>query len=242
MRENGQVNELFINYRNDDQPYAATMIERDLSRRFGSERVFRASKSIRPSEDFAEVLRANVRNCRVLIAVIGDRWLLEKDGSAVRDTPRTTDDWTRWEITEAFRCGKPVIPVLIGRTTPKLPSRDVPEWIARLSRCQYVRVDKHNADADLDKLAQAVSALVPELVELGQAPATAHPASGAINSASHVQGPVLQARDHVHQQTGGIGSIGTVVSHPTGPVHTGSGNQYNGPYPPGADPRGQDRA
>jgi hypothetical protein len=233
------MNEVFINYRNADQPNTATLIERDLSRRFGSERVFRASKSIRPSENFAKVLRANVRNCRVVIAVIGDRWLLEKHGEIDLDALRTKDDWTKWEIQEAFRCDKPVLPVMIGRTTKKLPLKGVPSWVARLAGCQYVRFDSRNADADLDQLARAVSGLVPELVESGAEPGRgdAGTADGTANTATGSQGPVLQARDHVHQQTGGIGSIGTVVSHPTGPVHTGSGDQFNGPYGPPLDDR-----
>lgn len=218
--------EVFLNYRNGDQPEAAALIERDLSSRFGSAHVFRASKSIRPSANFAEALRAGVRNCRVLVAVIGKRWLVDVPGSDDVETPASTDDWTQWEIREAFRCGKHVLPVLVGRTTEKLPLSGVPDWVARLAQCQYLRFDSRNAEADLEQVARAVAELVPEL----GGPAT--------DSAEPAKGTVFQARDHVHQQTGGIGSIGTIVTHPTGPVHTGSGNQYNGPHPFGGQ---QDR-
>jgi hypothetical protein len=43
------MHEVFINYRTGDSDEAATMIERTLSERFGTERIFRAAKSIAPS-------------------------------------------------------------------------------------------------------------------------------------------------------------------------------------------------
>lgn len=206
------MNEVFINYRSDDQPNTATLIARDLARRFGSERVFRASNSIRPSENFAEVLRSGVRNCRVLVAVIGENWLPDVD------SPR--EDWTRWEIQEALRCDKPVVPVLVGRKTERLPRTGMPRWVIQLASLQYVRFDSRNAEADLDRLAAELTELVPELEPAAAQEKTDSPASTA-NTATDVHGPVFQARDHVQQ-------VGTLVSNPTGPVHTGSGNQYNG--------------
>ena len=42
------MSEIFINYRGSDEPYAAALIDQELSRRFGPARVFRAGRSIRP--------------------------------------------------------------------------------------------------------------------------------------------------------------------------------------------------
>lgn len=48
----------------------------------------------------------------------------------------------------------------------------------------------------------------------------------------HVQGPVIQARDHTERRRGGIGnvgSIGTAITDARGPVNVGPGNQFNTP-------------
>ncbi|HEY1486996.1 MAG TPA: TIR domain-containing protein, partial [Micromonosporaceae bacterium] len=65
---------IFINYRNSDEPYAAALIDQDLCRRFGARNVFRASRSIPVGIDFEQEVRDRLAQCRVLIAVIGQRW------------------------------------------------------------------------------------------------------------------------------------------------------------------------
>jgi len=52
---------VFINYRNEDEPFGAVLVDHELSVRFGEDRVFRASRSIRPGEDFATAILSAVR-------------------------------------------------------------------------------------------------------------------------------------------------------------------------------------
>ncbi|MGH8573278.1 MAG: TIR domain-containing protein, partial [Gammaproteobacteria bacterium] len=65
---------VFINYRSEAAAWAV-VLDRELSERFGVDRVFRAPRSIRPSEDFIDRILQGVRSSSVLLAVIGPTWL-----------------------------------------------------------------------------------------------------------------------------------------------------------------------
>ncbi|WP_162795627.1 toll/interleukin-1 receptor domain-containing protein [Nonomuraea lactucae] len=151
---------VFINYRGLDNAWAV-LLDRELNRRFGEDVVFRAGRSIRPSEDFAERLLAAVRKSDILIAVIGPRWLT----AASRSGRRLLDDekdWVRREIAEAFRCGIPVLPVLVEDAAFP-PEDQLPPDIARLARCQHLRLHHRNADYDIARLVAELHHLVPAL-------------------------------------------------------------------------------
>jgi len=101
----------FINYRGDDSDTAAALVDRELTARFGSDRVVLDSRSVLAGADFAEELLVRLRSCSVLLVVIGPRWLTVTDAAGHRriDDPA---DWVRREITEALSHGLRVIPVL----------------------------------------------------------------------------------------------------------------------------------
>jgi TIR domain len=150
--------QIFINYRNDDEPFGAALIDHVLSDRFGPDTVFRAAKSIRPGEDYVTALISGVRRSAVLLVVMGPRWSLP---AGDRSRPAGCVDWVRLEIAEAFRHDVRVIPVLLG-TDPPTPA-DLPPDVAPLGRCQYVRI-RHRCEAyDINHLAYQLAALVPGL-------------------------------------------------------------------------------
>ena len=66
---------IFINYRGEDSQTAAALIDRELTARFGSDRVFLDCRSIPAGSDFADELLERVRACSVLLVVIGPHWL-----------------------------------------------------------------------------------------------------------------------------------------------------------------------
>src|SRR6202042_1081541 len=68
------MHEVFINYRTCDGDEAAILIERTLSGRFGTERIFRAAKSIPPGEPYPETLLNAARSSTILLAVMGPDW------------------------------------------------------------------------------------------------------------------------------------------------------------------------
>lgn len=152
---------IFISFRTDDEPFAATLIDHTLSDRFGADQVFRSSRSIRAGDDFDTVIRTVLRRCDVLLAVIGPRWLSAADGTGRRRLHQR-DDWVRREIRTALREGTRVVPVLLnGAARPRV--EDLPADLADLARKQTLRLAHRHAPQDLDHLVEQLTGLVPEL-------------------------------------------------------------------------------
>lgn len=134
---------IFVNYRVLEQPGYATLLHRELAARFGADRVFLASRSLRAGDDFVAEVFAHLRRSQVLLAVIGPRWL------DFAGDPES--DWVLREIAEAFALGLRVIPVLIEDA--ELPE-NLPPSVAALARCQYVRLRHYSIDSDIGVLVQ----------------------------------------------------------------------------------------
>jgi len=151
---------VFINYRAQEQAGYAALLDRELAERFGPGAVFRASRSIRPGDDFVRAILENLRLCRVLLAVIGPEWLAS--GRSGHDQQGDEPDWVHREIAEALTHGIRVIPVLVEDA--RMPSEvDLPTDIAALARCQYLRLHHRNIDNDIGRVVDELGRLVPEL-------------------------------------------------------------------------------
>jgi hypothetical protein len=66
---------IFINYRRDDTSGNAGRIFDRLAKRFGTEAVFRDVATIGAGEDFRGSIQRKIKSSRVLLALIGPRWL-----------------------------------------------------------------------------------------------------------------------------------------------------------------------
>ncbi|MFD3797488.1 toll/interleukin-1 receptor domain-containing protein [Streptomyces californicus] len=230
------MSDVFVNYRTGDEESAATMVARELVRRFGAERIFFASSSIEPGQRFpAELVRA-VEECEALLAVIGPRWA-EVRGADGHPALEAEQDWTRREIETALDRGVLVIPVLVGKATRIDPAL-LPESLRELADCQYRRFDHRNAGADLAALGDALARLLPELGAADRDAQAAHERTQAksrkkpAGDATHTR---MRTRDVEQRVRGGIGNLngdlsGTFVNEPQGPVNTGRGHQYNAPH------------
>ncbi|GLU46530.1 toll/interleukin-1 receptor domain-containing protein [Nocardiopsis ansamitocini] len=225
------MSRVFINYRTGDEEASATLIDRELSHRFGTREIFRASKSIRPGDDFERELLNAVRRSDLLLAVIGPAWFDAGDGRGGRalDDP---GDWTRREIVEAFAYGIRVVPVFIG-AQQRLPRHGLPEDLEPLRKCQYVRFSHRNADADIERLVEKVAEAVPGLVDCSSGTDSGSDGRGDRNTIRDLHGSGKQGRDSIDNRSGGTGDVGinhgTVIGTANGPLHTGSGTQVNGP-------------
>jgi hypothetical protein len=227
--------DVFVNYRTGDEESTATMIARELTRRFGDERIFFASNSIEAGRRFpAELVRA-VEECEALLAVIGPRWA-EVRGADGHPALEAEQDWTRREIQTALDRGILVIPVLVGKAT-RIDRAILPADLVELADCQYRRFDHRNADADLTALGDTLARLLPELGAVDQdARAPRERAEATSHKKSAEAGPArMRARDVEQRVRGGIGNLngdlsGTFVNEPQAPVNTGRGNQYNAPH------------
>jgi hypothetical protein len=156
----GSRAKIFINYRGSDAGWAV-YLDNVLSTRFGADRVFRASRSIQPSEDFIDRILSTVEASKVLVAVIGPGWLAATDRTGRRALDGE-DDWVRREIAYAFDKQVPVLPLLVDDTAPLRPD-DLPHDIAQLARCQYLRMSYRSAETDTGRLSAELVGLVPEL-------------------------------------------------------------------------------
>lgn len=183
--------DVFINFRNDDDGSAATMIERDLSARFGPEKIFRDSKSISAGDEFPQRLLSAVHDSRVMLAVVGPRWLKVRDGRRALDDEQ---DWVRRELLEARQRGVRVIPVLIG-DTKRLDHTKLPPDLAWLAHVQYRRVNNREADADLAALAAELAELVPGLQDRTKVAGQTGNAARVTNISGN-SGPVHAGRGH----------------------------------------------
>ena len=147
--------QVFINYRGEDSHSYGALLYTDLARRFGADQVFLDCESIPAGADFESELLERVRSARVILAVIGPRWLSATDSTGRRiDDP---DDWIRRELVEAFTAGVRVIPVLTDHAL--LPAEaELPADIAALSRRQ-ARPLRHRESYDerLPRLARLSS-------------------------------------------------------------------------------------
>jgi hypothetical protein len=109
------VARIFISYRRLDSAYVADAIKTRLWERFGKESVFFDIDTIPLGGDFRSHITHAVNKCDVLLAIIGDQWLIETGANGQRrlDDPA---DYVRLEIEAALKRGIPVIPVLVGQT------------------------------------------------------------------------------------------------------------------------------
>jgi TIR domain len=149
---------IFINYRRRDEAYAAALLDEKLSKYFGSNFIFRASRSISAGADYEISILHAIEHCQVMLVVIGPNW----SSALLNGSADIRDDWVRREISEAFKREIPVIPILLTGTV-RLCEDDVPPDIARLARSQYLRFDYRNFEEDSRRIAHELGRAVPRL-------------------------------------------------------------------------------
>src|SRR5258706_2400272 len=103
MCHGGRMPNVFINFRGRDQAGYAALLDRELSDRFGASAVFLSSRSIVPGAVFVTEILANLRESKVLLAIIGPDWLMYGHTGG----PEDTVDWVHREIAEALLDGVP---------------------------------------------------------------------------------------------------------------------------------------
>ncbi len=127
---------IFISYRREDTSYQTTTIYEFLRSRFGEEDVFMDVDTIPAGVDFREYLHEAVSGCDVLLAVIGEHWLVDRQGNRRLEDAR---DFVRIELEAALQRHIRLIPVLVGDTTMPGPG-DLPESIQDLAFRNAVQV------------------------------------------------------------------------------------------------------
>jgi hypothetical protein len=145
---------IFLSYRRDDTAGHAGRLRDSLAERFGPGRVFMDLESIGAGADFVEVIRDAVGSSRVVIVLIGRRWLsaADKNGDRRLDNPQ---DFVRLEVETALGRGARVIPVLVQGA--EMPTEEaLPGPLAKLARRNAIEVSDSRWSFDVDRLADAI--------------------------------------------------------------------------------------
>lgn len=128
---------IFICYRRADEPFAAALTASILEDVVGADEVFLDTLYLRQRWPFERALLEAVRNCRIVLAVVGADW----DNFANRARLEQPTDWVRRELVEASRSGTPIVPVLVERN--KLPAISGLELTFDQ---RYLTIDPHYPD------------------------------------------------------------------------------------------------
>jgi hypothetical protein len=149
---------IFINYRRDDSAPHALAVAGYLENTFGKRNIFIDVDRLRPGLKFKTVLEDKLRQCKVMLAIIGPNWVDARDkktGSRRIDDP---EDWVRVEIERSLARSVPVIPVLVAGAT--LPSKsDLPPSLQPLIEHQCATVTTNGFRHEMAGLARDVADL-----------------------------------------------------------------------------------
>ena len=149
--------QIFISYRRDDAAGYARAIGDALGRQFGPERVFIDVDDIAAGQAFDEVIHQAVGGSRVLLVLIGRRWLGERVGQPARI--HDSGDLVQREVATALASGMQVIPLLLDGAAMPGPAQ-LPAALQALAGRNAMAIDNTRFGADLDRLLAALRPLV----------------------------------------------------------------------------------
>jgi formylglycine-generating enzyme required for sulfatase activity len=142
---------IFISYRRDDSRYQADRLYKALTQVLPRERVFMDIDSIKPGDDFVEILEGWVQRCDILLALTGAGWVNATDPKTGKRRLDNPNDFVRIEIREALKRSIPVVPVLLDGAS--MPDADeLPDDLKKLVRRHAQFVDFRTFDADVTTL------------------------------------------------------------------------------------------
>lgn len=154
---------IFISYRRDDSRHSAGRICDRLVYHFGENHVFMDIEKIPLGIDFRQYVKDQLDHCEVVLAIIGDDWLI--DG-------REPSKNTHIEISAALERGDiPVIPVLVGDAP--IPREDqLPNDMKELS---YRNGFKLHADRGFDAGMRSLIEAIEHETSLGRSESAVKP-------------------------------------------------------------------
>ena len=124
---------IFLCYRRlDDTDHAVGRIYDNLSLAFSEKKVFKDVIGIVPSDNFKKIAENKIKECEILIAVIGKKWLTTE-----KDKINNNEVFRELEI--AFKNKKRIIPIYVG-DTPQLKQEQLPENIREFADLQSMRI------------------------------------------------------------------------------------------------------
>jgi hypothetical protein len=204
---------IFISYRRDDTSGYAGRLFDILSTRFGREHTYMDLDTIKGGDNFVAVIEDKVRQCDVLLALIGERWvtITGEDGTTRRlDMP---GDFVRLEIAKALARKVRVIPVLVGGAS--MPHEaDLPDDLRPLALHQAMDLRDAHFHADTDLLIDLLDRTVPGLSDRPKLLRLKYAAGAALAIAALLGGAVLYRQTRADTRP----AANPVVLTPAAPV------------------------
>jgi hypothetical protein len=145
---------IFISYRRDDTAGYAGRLHEHLASIYGSSSVFMDLDDIAPGLDFVSAIDEGIKECDVMLVLIGRRWLDARDASSSRrlDNPA---DFVRIEIAKGLERRVRMIPVLFdGASMPA--GKDLPADLGQLAHIQAISLSEERWDYDTSQLVKAI--------------------------------------------------------------------------------------
>jgi hypothetical protein len=129
---------LFISYRREDGEGWAGRLAEKFQQAFGASTVFYDYDSIEPSSNWRNVVESALSECKLLVAVMGPRWVnaTAANGDRRLDDP---EDLVRFELATALERQIPILPVLVGKASLPRPA-DLPKELEALLNHQAVEL------------------------------------------------------------------------------------------------------
>lgn len=150
---------IFISYRREHTALIVDRLHHRLTDHFGVRQVDRDLEIVGPEYDFGQRIDGAVASSAALLAIISDRWLVDRNPAGKRPigVPR---DWVQREVEVALRRpGVLVIPVLIeGATMPG--EQELPYDIRSLALCHAMHLSDRGWEDDVGRLIVALEEVV----------------------------------------------------------------------------------
>jgi len=132
----------------------------DMRNAFGSKQVFLDMEDIAVGSDFPIIIDEAVRNCELLLALIGPNWVELRDEVGQRRIENLTD-FVRLELGAALERKIPIIPVLLENA--KMPNPDkLPDELKQLSTLEGITLTYDRWDDDIARLFAAIERITVE--------------------------------------------------------------------------------
>lgn len=178
--------DVFISYRRQDAAGYALAMRRELTREVPQVQVFLDVEDIDAGTRWRDVIRERVQRCDVMLVLIGDEWLVTRDGRRKIDLP---DDPVRFELTTAMaRPDVVVLPVLVEEARMPAAS-ELPDDVAGLCEFGAHEVHDRTYDQDLFALLERLRGLSNARESTRKDNGLAKPA-GPVTSTGTLQDPV----------------------------------------------------
>jgi serine phosphatase RsbU (regulator of sigma subunit) len=143
---------IFLSYRRSDSGGHSRSLAQDLERYYAGE-VFHDVQAIDDGDRWDRVIRKQLEECDVLLAVIGPDWLTASDPDSGQRRIDMEEDWVRREIETALMRSVPVVPVLVGGAPRLADKHRLPKTLQPLTRIEPREISVRDAADDARRLA-----------------------------------------------------------------------------------------